>query len=155
MSEARQVDDNYEGPDRFRLKIEAGKSAVVRCVGKPIAYDDTFEDKNTGEKTTKERYARIVIVRDADKGDSVRGFQYGWQVFKQLRALAQKASWGDLAGYDVEIENTGKLPDFWKVTPCEKKPLTEEDRSLVLEADIDLGALFLGKKEAEPSDPYA
>lgn len=156
-NEPRQVDDDYEGPDRFRLKIEPGKSAVIRCVGKPIAYDDTFEDKQTGEKTTKERYARIVIVRDPKEGDSVRGFQYGWQVFKQLRALAQKTTWGDLSGYDVEIENTGKLPDFWKVTPVGKSELTADERQNVIEANLDLGMLFLGKKERakEDDDPYA
>ena len=154
MSEARQVDDsNYEGPDRLRLKIPIGKSAVIRCVGKPIAFDDVFEDKESGEKTKKEQYARIVIVRGVDE-DPVKGYKYGWQVFKQLRALAQKATWGDLTGYDVEIENTGTLPDYWKVTPVEKSPLTQAERDMVLAANTDLGVLFLGKKK-EDDDPYA
>lgn len=154
MSEARQVDDNYEGPDRLRLKIAVGKSAVIRCVGRPIAFDDVFTDKESGEKTTKEQYARIVIVRDAENGDSVRGYKYGWQVFKQLRALAQKTTWGDLTGYDVEIENTGQLPDYWKVTPVEKQPMTDAEKQSVIEASIDLDALFLGKKSDEEADPF-
>ena len=84
----------------------------------------------------------------------MKGYKYGWQVFKQLRALAQKATWGDLTGYDVEIENTGTLPDYWKVTPVEKSPLTQAERDMVLAANTDLGVLFLGKKK-EDDDPYA
>ena len=154
MSEARQVDDNYEGPDRLRLKIAKGKSAIIRCVGQPIAYDDTFTDQDTQEKKTTEKYARVVILRD-DKGDSVRGFRYGWQIFKQMRALSQKPSWGDLIGYDIEIENTGELPDYWKVTPVEKKPFTDEERAMVMDANIDLGVLYLGKQPGEGEyDPF-
>lgn len=154
MSEARTVDDNYEGPDRLRLKIPIGKSAIIRCVGKPIAFDDTFEDKETGEKTVKEQYARIVIVRDTKDGDSVRGFKYGWQVFKGIRSLAQKATWGDPSEYDIEVENNGTLPDYWKVTPVGKSPITNEERNAVIEANIDLGVLFMGKKKGEETDPY-
>lgn len=154
MSEARQVDDNYEGPDRLRLKIAKGKSAIIRCVGQPIAYDDTYTDQQSGEKTTRERYARVVIVRSPE-GDTVRGFQYGWQVFKGMRYYAQKPQWGDLAGYDIEIENIGELPEYWKVGPVEKKPLTDAEVQMVKDANIDLAVLFLGKKPEDPAyDPF-
>lgn len=152
MSEARQVDDNYEGPDRLRLKIAKGKSATIRCVGQPIAFDDTYTDPDTQESKTTEKYARVVIVRG--EPDSVKGFRYGWQVFKGIRSLAQKPSWGDPSGYDIEIECTGELPDYWKVTPVEKKPLTDAEAQMVKDAKIDLGVLFLGKKPEDVYDPF-
>ena len=152
MSEARQVDDNYEGPDRLRLKIAKGKSAIIRCVGTPIAFDDTYTDPDTLVSKTTEKYARVVIVRGDP--DSVRGFRYGWQVFKGIRSLAQKPTWGDPSGYDIEIENTGELPDYWKVTPVSKSPLTAADTQAVGDAGIDLAALFLGKKADDGRDPY-
>lgn len=152
MSEAKEVGYDYEGSGE-RFKIEVGKSAVLRFTGRPIAFEEVYEDKDTGEKSKNERFASTVIVRG--NPDAVRGFKYSWQVFKALRDLAKKATWGDPSGYDVEIENTGKLPAYWKVTPVEKSPLSAADESLLAASSVDLRALYIGKKAVGEYDPFA
>ena len=70
MSEARQIDDSYEGPDRLRLKIPIGKSMVIRCVGSPIAFDAAAQGFELGkfeygiqEKCRRSREGRRSSLR--------------------------------------------------------------------------------------------
>lgn len=158
MSEAREIGYDEPGREGAYLKIDKGQTATVRFTGRPITFEEVFEDKDTGEKTVNEKFASVVILR-SDKGDVAKGYKYPYQVYKQLRELNEKKSWGDPTTYDVDIKNNGAPPLYWQVTPAEKSPLTDADAALLAGAKIDFVKLFLRgqpvkQQDEEGRDPF-
>ena len=152
IAKVEEVDDHYKGEGGLYLKIsEKGDSATVRIVGNPIKWEETFIDPDTGKpKLDKKgkpegpsvRFARIVIHREPN-GESVKGFRYGWDIQKKLRALVDSKNWGDLTTYDVEITNNSEQGNWYSVVPLSKAPITQAERDMVVAANLDLSAMYL------------
>lgn len=138
----------------LRLK-EKGQKVRVRFVGKPIKFEETVKTDDGKEKTSV-RFAGIVIYRNLDtKENEVKGFKFGWQIYKALRALNEDDEWGEPTQYDVQITRTEEQGSYYTVTPKPKSPITEAERQLVLEANLNLESMYLGKgSEPQSSDDH-
>jgi len=124
------------------LKIEPNSSARVRFIGMPIAFQEEFSGK------VSDRWAAVVIEKtigpDNKPQRAVKGFKFGVMIFKAIQTLWRNEDWGNPEEYDVTITRTGSDKETkYSVVPSPKKPISDEERTLVTEANIDLSALFL------------
>lgn len=151
----------YEAPkgDGKYLRLEKkGDSVRVRLVSKPYIFTDTFNDG-----TTAQRMAWVVIHKEQvgkDIKKTVRSFKAGPMVYGLIRDLFMDEDWGDPIGYDVEITRTEEKGKYYTVLPKPNgKPLTDEEKQMVKDADLDLSKLYAPKSGQEPAsadvDPFA
>lgn len=138
---------NEDGGVYLRLK-EKGQKARVRFVGKPIKFEEDVKTDKGAKRTV--RFAAVVIYRNTEtKVNEVKGFKFGWQIYKLLRALNEDDEWGEPTGYDVTVTRTEEEGSYYTLTPKPKTPITDEEKELVLSANLNLEAMYLGKG-AEP-----
>lgn len=128
-------------------------SIDIRIIGRPYKWFEVNKDKD-GKPFKKWNFALKVIYRNMEAGgepkNEVRGFKAGATVYDQLYKLHQDPKWGNLSGYDVTISRTGSgLKTEYSVSPDpNKRELTEEEKQLVMDSDIDLKEMY------GDSDPY-
>lgn len=129
----------------LRLKSK-GDKVKIRLASTPIHFEESFEDKETGEVKTSDKFAWVVI----DRADgSVKAYKAGVMVYKEVKNLAENEDWGDPTGYDLTIERTEEPGRYYSVSanPKSIRPLSEEELALVKEANLDLEKMFKAKDE--------
>jgi hypothetical protein len=161
MTTTAPVPTGYEhepADNSVYLKIEPNSSARLRLASAPILFVDTFDDG-----TKADRWGWIVILKTVVDGKPVRtvkAFKAGVMIYKAIRALATNEEWGDPSGYDVTITRTGSGKETkYTVVPSPAKSMTDEEKKLVADANLDLGALFIKggtatTATAEAPDPF-
>ena len=162
MSNAQNVqevgwDEVNESSGGLYLTLrEKGDKARIRIVSAPIKFEEAFKD--TPDKM-EVRFACVVIHKeigqDGEVVKNVKGYKYGWQIYKSIQTLWRDADWGDPGEYDLEITRTEEKGKYYTVTPKPKKELSEEDKQLVLEANLDLVAMYTGEKASDQEDPFS
>lgn len=143
------IDYSYSPPNNsiyLRLKTN-GETIKIRLVTEPVKYLSDFKDKNTGQVTTSEKYAWLVIDRADGK---VKVFQCGKDIWKKVSALVKNPDWGSPLTYDLTITRLGLNPqNFYDVAPSpnNKGEITEEEKQQVMTCGIDLAEALKPKAE--------
>lgn len=132
------------------LKIEPNTSARIRIVGRPLAFQDEFQGKKY------DRWGVTVIEKTLDANNkpqrAVKAFRFGVSIFKAIQSLWRNDDWGNPEDYDLTITRKGSgLDTEYTVVPSPKKPLTDEEKTLVEEANLDLVKLFLQNGNGQAS----
>jgi hypothetical protein len=140
----------------LRLK-EKGEKVRLRLVTPPCRYQDTFEDKVTGVKETKRRVSWLAILKEVVNGEAVKRvviFTNGPMVYGILKDLSEDENWGDPTTYDVTIERTEESGKYYVVTPLPKPigPISDDERAMVADANIDWPAVCIKNKQAPQSN---
>ena len=141
--------------DGLFIKLDDGDSVKIRMIGGGIDYTRVFNEK----EGPKVRFASIVLYRNKlTEANEVKVFEFGWMIQKQLKLLRNNEDWGDLEGYDVTVSREGKdLETKYTITPSPKsiRPLTDAEKELIAEANIDLRAVCkVGVQEDTPDGDY-
>lgn len=139
----------------LRLKTD-GQKIRIRMVSDPIKFKKEYQGKVTDSFA-----AKVINKTLAQDGKTVlkevMGFGYGWLIYEKIADLCNDSDWGDPTRYDLEITRNGGSPSkFYSVIP--KPPivaLSEEDKHLVAEADVDLVRMFVTKKNDEQRQAQA
>lgn len=128
-----------ENSPYLRLKSK-GDKVKIRLVSVPIHFEETFENKETGEVKTSDKFAWVVI----DRSDGlIKGYKAGVMVYKAIKEYAMDEDWGDPTGYDFTITRTEEQGRYYTVSPSPtKKPITEEEKKQIELAEINLERLF-------------
>lgn len=77
-----------------------------------------------------------VLQRGKDE-DTLCIADFGWQVFKAIKALAQSEDWGDPSRYDITINKNPKTLGWYTVQPNPHKPLSGKAAELAASATLD------------------
>lgn len=143
-------DEPYESAGSQYLKLAAkGDMVRIRIIGTPLRFLKTYKDKETGQEETSWKRAAKVIYRNPDtKKDEVRGFEFGPQIGRSIQDFFKDEDWGNPEGYDLVITRAEEPGNFYKVMPKGKSPLTQGEKDLILESDIDLQKMYV-------KDPFA
>jgi hypothetical protein len=137
----------------LRLK-EKGEKVRVRIVSDCYRYMDFIPQPDGSEKPVK-RAAWLVIHKELVDGKpvkSVKVFQNGPMVYGLVKDLTENPEWGDPSQYDIEIARTEEQGKYYTVLAMPKPfgPISDEEQTLVIEADIDLEKAC-SKDHAAPS----
>ena len=125
------------------LKLVKGDKVRVRWIGGLIRFEQWFDGRDAEPGEWADKWAIALIHRDKDtKTNMVRGFKFGPMIYRAFQTLWRNDEWGDLSGYDVVIDVPGVSPSYYTVTPCRPVPLTEDEKTLVLENPLDLEAMY-------------
>lgn len=90
------------GGNGLFLKIDPDKSAKLRILGLPIAFDSEYEGK------VSKKWAWPVYNHDEEKVQILQG---GAQIYTGLLALIEDDDWGDPAEYDITVKRSGSGTD--------------------------------------------
>lgn len=145
----------FPGGDSIYLRLSSkGDKIRIRMVGNPIQFIKRFEDKDTGQLVEKFAWANKVIFRNQElKENQVKGFEFGAMIGKLIQDLHKNEDWGNPEKYDLEITRTEEKGKYYTVVPKPPAPLTDEEKELVLNSDIDIYKMY-APKETGP-DPFA
>lgn len=162
IEEYKETDWTEDRPkaNSIYLKLtDKGQKEKIRIVSKPVMFTKVYtNDDGTEDKSY--RYAVKVIHRNMEtKTNEVKGFEFGGMIFDHIQSFFKDGDYGNPTGYDLEITRTEEKGKYYTVIPKPPKPLTEEEKELVANADIDLERMYLGdnttKIETEDEDPFA
>jgi hypothetical protein len=156
--------DGDTGASDF-VRLEEG-SNVFRCISSPFQFYSHWVEDAAGQKrkvhcamkdcpvcvrgdNAKPSWYVSVLNRKTGKGGIM---EIGAQIFKQIKALAMKKSYGDPRGYDIDITRAPKgSQPLYSVLPEPKENLSDEDKAIAKE--------FLGRIDlqtmVEPPTPEA
>lgn len=120
----------------LRLKNK-GDRVKIRLVSKPIHYKKEFQGKEM------DKFAWLVIDKTDVTNPRVKGFEAGVMIYKSIKDFATNPEWGDPTQYDFTIERTEEAGNYYTVVPSPNKmPLTEDERKLVRDSDLNLETMF-------------
>jgi len=150
-------DQPFPGGDSIYLRLSSkGESVRIRMVGRPIQFIKRFKDAETGETKEKWSYANKVIFRNRElKENQIKGFEFGAMVGKLIQDLHKNEDWGNPENYDLEITRTEEKGKYYTVVPKPPTPLTDEEKELVLNSDIDIYKMYAPKESDSSTDPFA
>lgn len=139
--------------------VKKGDKVRIRIASKPYKFTEEFDDQKTGKHVVKTSRAFIVILKELVNGQvsrSVKAFKVGTQIYNGIFNFVSNPDWGDPTTYDFEISRTEDATSFYVVTamPRPMGPISDAERKLVEEANLDLVRLFSGKDDPE-HDPLA
>ena len=169
--------DNYQVPDKAKqfMKLEVGDNPF-RILSAPLLGWVFFNDENKpvrrgfdeGEFTIEE--LKVLKAKKNDKGE-YEGSRHFWilliwsykhnapkvleitqiSILKPLYSLINDEDWGDLRGYDININRVGagKNDTEFTTMPKPHKPLSNEIEDLIANLEdkklLDLNAIWKGE----------
>lgn len=158
--------DGYDAPAGqgggiyLRLK-EKGQKVRLRLVSAAYRYIDILQQGE--DSKTLRKAAWVAIYKEQVAPGKVEKrvvvFQSSPMVYGLIKELDENEGWGDPQTYDIEVCRTEEQGKYYTVTPMAKPipgPISDEDKALVAEADINLREACAPKSAALPaSDPNA
>jgi hypothetical protein len=160
---------SYEPPkssgDYLKIK-EKGEKVRIRLASKPFRFTSEFEDKKTGKSVVKENVAWVVLHKEVIGKEpvvTVKHFRAGMMIYGLIRDFAKDPDWGDPTLYDLEITRTEQDGKYYTVIAKPNcKPITDEQKKMIEEANYDLTALYIPKEKpfgvpdpTDDDDPFS
>lgn len=144
----------------FRLK-EKNQKARLRLVSAAYRFFDKLPD---GKEIRKCAWIAILKEQVNEKIEKrVVCFQSGPMVYGLIKDLTESSDWGDPQEFDITVERTEEQGKYYTVLPHPKPmgPISEDDKALIKEANLDLFDLCKPKAATQGSantppefDPY-
>jgi len=126
-----------------------GKRSKIKCAGRGCPVCERGE-------VPKNVYLCHVINRKLNR---IQVYEFGKQVFDQIKKLALNPKWGDIRGYDVTItKDVASKPQVYNVSPDPaKNNLTDEEKADAMEfmKRMDLNKLSASAKPEEVNQKLA
>jgi len=98
----------------------------------------------TSEKMKKVGVQFFALAIDRKTG-KLGVLKQGIMLFKIIMAMAHDEDWGDLSQYDIKVTKTGegKETKYSALGVPNKTPLTDEEKKMIEESDIDLDKMCI------------
>lgn len=146
------------------LTLKVGDTKKIRLVSAPLHKDtywlkrgknwivkDTPDHEEFEGETPAKREMFVWKALDlADEEPVVKVLKAPVSVYFRIIDLNEDEEWGDPLTYNIKIEVTGEVQNYYKVTPLPNgkgEPLNEDQQKAVDESKIDLTEELKGGKE--------